>query len=64
LEALLLGTRFQSFCVGLAVYHVGELPLRIMLEVWVLASIMAGGAHCAGIRLPLAIWAPQWRGAG
>ncbi len=36
--SFLLGSRFQSFRVGSAVYHVGKLPWLTRLTVWFAAS--------------------------
>jgi cellulose synthase (UDP-forming) len=58
--SLLLGTRFQSYRVGSAIYHVGELPLWTRLEVWFEDVPWLAGIIVLVFALLLAIWARQW----
>jgi cellulose synthase (UDP-forming) len=58
--SLLLGTRFQSFRVGSAVYHVGELPLWTRLEVWFSQVPWLAGIIVLVFAFLMAIWVRQW----
>jgi cellulose synthase (UDP-forming) len=58
--AFLLGTRFQSFCVGSSVYYVGELPLWTQLEVWFSAMPWLAGIIVLVFAFLMAIWVRQW----
>ena len=58
--SLLLGTRFQSFRVGSAIYHVGELPLWTRLEVWFSQVPWFAGIFVLMLAFLLAAWARQW----
>jgi cellulose synthase (UDP-forming) len=58
--SLLLGTRFQSFRIGSAVYHVGELPWWTRLEVWFTQVPWLAGIIVLIFAFLVAIWARQW----
>ena len=58
--ALLLGTRFQSFRVGSAVYHVGSLPWWTRLEVWFSEVPWLAGIIVLVFAFLMAIWVRQW----
>jgi cellulose synthase (UDP-forming) len=58
--ALLLGTRFQSFRVGSALYHVGQLPWWTRLEVWFSQVPWLAGIIVLGFAFLVALWVRQW----
>jgi cellulose synthase (UDP-forming) len=58
--SMLLGTRFQSFRVGSAVYHVGVLPLWTRLTLWFMEVPWLAAVVVLILAFLLAIWTRQW----
>jgi cellulose synthase (UDP-forming) len=58
--SMLLGTRFQSFRIGSAVYHVGELPWWTMLTLWFMEVPWLAAVVVLILAFLLAIWTRQW----
>src|SRR4051812_12550130 len=58
--SMLLGTRFQSFRVGSAVYHVGILPWWTMLTLWFMEVPWLAAVVILVLAFLLAIWTRQW----
>jgi cellulose synthase (UDP-forming) len=58
--AMLLGTRFQSFRVGSAVYHVGILPWWTRLTLWFMEVPWLAAVVILVLAFLLAIWTRQW----
>jgi cellulose synthase (UDP-forming) len=58
--SLLLGTRFQSFRVGSAVYHVGMLPWWTRLTLWFMEVPWLAAVVVLMLAFLLAIWTRQW----
>ena len=58
--SMLLGTRFQSFRVGSAVYHVGILPWWTRLTLWFMEVPWLAAVVVLVLAFLLAIWTRQW----
>jgi len=58
--SLLLGTRFQSFRVGSAIYHVGLLPWWTRLTLWFMEVPWLAAVVVLMMAFLLAIWTRQW----
>jgi cellulose synthase (UDP-forming) len=58
--SLLLGTRFQSFRVGAAIYHVGLLPWWTRLTLWFMEVPWLAAVVILILASLLAIWTRQW----
>jgi cellulose synthase (UDP-forming) len=58
--SMLLGTRFQSFRVGSAVYHVGILPWWTRLTLWFMEVPWLAAVVILVLAFLLAIWTRQW----
>lgn len=58
--SLLLGTRFQSFRIGSAIYHVGELPFWTRLTLWFMEVPWLAAVVVLILAFLLAIWTRQW----
>jgi cellulose synthase (UDP-forming) len=58
--SMLLGTRFQSFRVGSAIYHVGVLPLWTRLTLWFMEVPWLAAVVVLILAFLLAIWTRQW----
>ena len=58
--SLLLGTRFQSFRVGAAIYHVGLLPWWTRLTLWFMEVPWLAAVVILILAFMLAIWTRQW----
>ena len=58
--SMLLGTRFQSFRVGSAIYHVGVLPWWTRLELWFMEVPWLAAVVVLVLAFLLAIWTRQW----
>ncbi len=58
--SMLLGTRFQSFRVGAAVYHVGILPWWTRLTLWFMEVPWLAAVVVLALAFLLAIWTRQW----
>ena len=58
--SMLLGTRFQSFRVGSAVYHVGILPWWTRLTLWFMEVPWLAAVVILVFAFLLAIWTRQW----
>jgi cellulose synthase (UDP-forming) len=58
--SMLLGTRFQSFRVGSAVYHVGILPWWTRLTLWFMEVPWLAAVVILALAFLLAIWTRQW----
>jgi cellulose synthase (UDP-forming) len=58
--SMLLGTRFQSFRIGSAVYHVGELPWWTTLTLWFMEVPWLAAVVVLVLAFLLAIWTRQW----
>ena len=58
--AMLLGTRFQSFRVGSAIYHVGILPWWTKLTLWFMEVPWLAAVVVLVLAFLLAIWTRQW----
>ena len=54
------GTRFQSFRVGAAVYHVGILPWWTRLTLWFMEVPWLAAVVVLALAFLLAIWTRQW----
>jgi cellulose synthase (UDP-forming) len=58
--SMLLGTRFQSFRVGSAIYHVGLLPWWTRLTLWFMEVPWLAAVVVLVLAFLLAIWTRQW----
>ncbi len=58
--SLLLGTRFQSFRIGSAIYHVGLLPWWTRLTLWFMEVPWLAAVVVLMMAFLLAIWTRQW----
>jgi cellulose synthase (UDP-forming) len=58
--SMLLGTRFQSFRVGSAIYHVGTLPWWTRLMLWFMEVPWLAAVVVLVLAFLLAIWTRQW----
>jgi cellulose synthase (UDP-forming) len=58
--SLLLGTRFQSFRPGSAVYHVGVLPWWTRLTLWFVQVPWLAAIFVVILAFLLAIWVRNW----
>lgn len=58
--SMLLGTRFQSFRVGSAIYHVGTLPWWTRLTLWFMEVPWLAAVVVLVLAFLFAIWTRQW----
>ncbi len=58
--SMLLGTRFQSFRVGSAMYHVGILPWWTRLTLWFMEVPWLAAVVILVLAFLMAIWTRQW----
>jgi cellulose synthase (UDP-forming) len=57
---MLLGTRFQSFRVGSAIYHVGTLPWWTRVNLWFREVPWLAAIIVMVLAFLLAIWMRNW----